>query len=68
MKNGRNHNLSSVKDDEPLCPLLVHDSVAAFSAPDCVTRSNFILRVAFATNVDHGLLGRCDCRCHGSCH
>ena len=35
--------LSSVKHNEPLGPLLVHDSVATLPAPDGVSRPNLVL-------------------------
>jgi len=47
--------LSGIEDDETLCPLLVHDPVSAFPAPDGVTLPDFVLRVALAADVDHRL-------------
>ena len=50
------HDSSGIEDDEPLGPLLVHDPVSALSASDGVSRTDLVLRVALAANVDHGLL------------
>ena len=50
--------LSSIKHNEPLGPLLVHDPVAALSAPDGVPWSDLVLAVALSADVDHRGLHR----------
>ena len=42
------------KHNHSFCSLLVHDSVSTFSASDGITCFDFILIVAFSTDVDHG--------------
>jgi hypothetical protein len=44
---------ASVKDDQTLGSLLVHDSVAALSASDSVSGSDLVFGVALAADVDY---------------
>ena len=46
-------SLSCIEHDQSLGSLLVHDPVAALSAPDSVPGSDLVLAVTLATDVDH---------------
>ena len=45
--------LSCIKHNQSLGSLLVHDPVAALSAPDSVPGSDLVLAVTLAADVDH---------------
>lgn len=42
-----NRDLAGVEDDETFCSLLVHDSVATFTATDRISGLHLVIVVAF---------------------
>lgn len=40
-------DLSSVEDDQTLCPLLVHDTIATFTTTDGISRLHLVITMTF---------------------